>query len=150
MAEICLNNTDPCLVHNFKGHKKPILSVSFHCDNRQFLSSSSDHSINMWNLDPKNTRCYNLTGHTDIVNCVRYCPNGQLFASCSHDRTVRLWVPSVRGESSYFTAHTAPVRCLAFSPTSDKVILVLKYFTMFIITMKGKGRAIPFAIVMRT
>lgn len=36
-------------------------------------------------------------------------------ASGSRDRTVRLWVPSVKGESTVFKAHAGTVRSVAFS-----------------------------------
>ena len=32
-----------------------------------------------------------LEGHTDRVWCVRWHPNGQQLASCSADRSIRLW-----------------------------------------------------------
>jgi len=31
-----------------------------------------------------------LYGHEELVNCVKFTPNGRLVVSCSDDRTVRL------------------------------------------------------------
>lgn len=33
----------------------------------------------------------NLDGHTDRVWCVRWHPNGRYIATCSADRTIRIW-----------------------------------------------------------
>ena len=41
---------------------------------------------------------FRFVGHTDAVNDVCFAPKVQLMASGSKDRTVRLWIPTVRGE----------------------------------------------------
>ncbi|CAE6455081.1 unnamed protein product, partial [Rhizoctonia solani] len=32
-----------------------------------------------------------LKGHTDIINCVQFSPDGSSVVSCSHDCTIRFW-----------------------------------------------------------
>ena len=61
-------------------------------------------------------------GHKDSINDVEFTQNGNLIGSASSDRTVRLWIPSVKGESTVFKAHIAAVRSLNFSATSDQMI----------------------------
>lgn len=39
----------------------------------------------------RNTPVYRFKGHSDEVNCVRFCPNNRHLASCSDDNTVRVW-----------------------------------------------------------
>lgn len=125
MTEFNIVNVDPALTHNFKGHKKQLTDISFHPDKKQLASSSHDNSIMVWNISSKNVRCYNFTGHTESVTSLEYSSNGQLLASASQDQTVRLWVPTVKGGSTSFRAHSAAVRSVTFSPDDEKVCKTL-------------------------
>jgi centriolar protein POC1 len=51
-----------------------------------------------------------------------FSPSGHLVASVSRDRSVRLWVPSVQGETGEFRAHTGTVRSVHFSPDGQQIV----------------------------
>jgi hypothetical protein len=63
---------------------------------------------------------HTLTGHTGMVNrsvnSVVFSPDGRLLASCSDDKTVRLWNPATGAWWPPLTGHTRSVQGVAFSP----------------------------------
>lgn len=73
---------------------------------------------------------HTLQGHTSDVNAVIFSPKhatSPLFASCSSDKTIRLWNLDYQS-SKTLTRHTYQVHWLAFSPIqSDHDDAPIKY-----------------------
>jgi WD40 repeat protein len=57
-----------------------------------------------------------LKGHTIWVKAVAFSPDGQLLASASRDRTVRLWNLATGEQLQKLEGHTQTVNGVAFSP----------------------------------
>lgn len=111
---------EPTYNKHYIGHKDEVTALSFHPDSNQLISSSLDKTIIKWHLDGRSA--YKFFAHSSSVFDVCYAPNGELMASASKDRTVRIWVPKIKGKSSEIK-NLGVMRSVQFSPDGQNVIL---------------------------
>src|SRR4051794_33345933 len=60
-----------------------------------------------------------LKGHQGSFLGVSSSPDGKLLASCSRDKTIKLWNPATGELQQTLTEHTADVYDVCFSPRGD-------------------------------
>ncbi|KAG0054883.1 hypothetical protein BGZ83_010221 [Gryganskiella cystojenkinii] len=98
--------------HEF--HTGAVLDVDW-LDNTTFATSSSDGKIfvcKVGSAEPLKV----CEGHKDEVNAIRWDPLGELLASCSDDKTVKIWTMAQKDCILDLTLHTEAVYDMTWAP----------------------------------
>ncbi|KAG0371647.1 hypothetical protein BGX24_001390 [Mortierella sp. AD032] len=98
--------------HEF--HKGAVLDVDW-LDNTTFATSSSDGKVYVCKVG-KAEPLRVFEGHKDEVNAIRWDPLGELLASCSDDKTAKVWNLSQNECLFDLTAHTEAVYDMTWAP----------------------------------
>ncbi|MFE2750214.1 protein kinase [Streptomyces scopuliridis] len=101
--------------------------VEFSPDGATLASSSTNHTIRLWDVGTrKNTG--SLSGHTGDISAMRFTPDGSLLAAAADDideHTIRLWDVSTHTERRTLTVgKDTSVVSLAFSPDNHTLASV--------------------------
>lgn len=75
------------LIYTIPAHEKLVSSV--HCTEGRVYSGSYDHSVKVWNL--KDWSLETTLPHSNKVTSVRFSPTSSLLATCSFDKTLKLF-----------------------------------------------------------
>ncbi|HAJ61531.1 MAG TPA: serine/threonine protein kinase, partial [Cyanobacteria bacterium UBA8543] len=70
----------------------------------------------MWQLSKIDAPTHTLTGHSDWVKCLAITPDGQMLASGSQDKTIKLWQLDTGELKSTLIGHWGEVNCIAIAP----------------------------------
>jgi len=102
------------VIRTFKGHSKPIYSVTFSPDGRYALSGSFDKTLRLWDL----TTAKELKNfeHPKYVRSVAISPDGRYALSGGGDRVLRYWDLTTGKEVRSFKGHAGSIYSVAFSP----------------------------------
>jgi WD40 repeat protein len=131
---------DGSLIATLAGHSDAVWGVDFSPNGQMLVSGSRDGTVRLWKLDRpalKKTggrgggRTFSpsagvqrvlpwhvLKGHSGPVWAVDFSANGQIIASASGDRTVRLWKPDGT-LLNVLKGHSAAVQTVAIAPNSQ-------------------------------
>ncbi|XP_064621103.1 transducin beta-like protein 3 [Lineus longissimus] len=116
---ILLYNVDDFfLKKQFAGYNDDILDLKFLGKEDEYLAvATNSELIKVFNT--KTWSCQILKGHTDIVMCLDVHKKGEYLASCSKDKTVRLWSVDTDNITlkciSVGLGHTHAINAVAFS-----------------------------------
>ncbi|MGB7439821.1 MAG: serine/threonine-protein kinase [Coleofasciculaceae cyanobacterium] len=112
------------------------LIADFFSGNTSSSSSVSNISTSCW----QKARFYRtLSGHLDIVKSIAVSPDGQIIASGSYDKTIKLWKLN-NGELLHtIDGHKQRVTCVAISPDSRTLVSSSEDTTIKLWTL-GSGK----------
>lgn len=77
-------------LRTLSGHVHEPVSISFSPDGKRLVSSSSDQSIRLWDIQ-RGKEVAVFKAHESYVNFVKFSPTGRHFLSCSIDGIAHLW-----------------------------------------------------------
>ncbi|MEI2423182.1 caspase family protein [Arthrospira platensis SPKY2] len=121
--------------NRFQGHQDAVWAVAFSPDGQTIVSSSSDNTVRLWNLEGQQIE--ELRGHQNQVNAVAFSPDGQIIASGSSDNTVRLW--NLKGQQiKELSGHENKVWAVAFSPDGQIIASGSSDNTVRLWNLKGQ------------
>jgi WD40 repeat protein len=65
-----------------------------------------------------------LTGHTEFIYSVAFSPDSKYLASCSLDKTIKIWSFESQKLITTLQGHKLYISLLAFSPNSKSLVTV--------------------------
>ena len=120
-------------IGTFIGHTWTITAIAFSPDGNTLATGSGlwnpdrieiEPEVRLWNVQTRELK-FTLTGHTEVVTCVAFSPDGSTLASSSNDRTVQLWDTQTGEHKSTLKENWGKVSSVTYSP--DGNILAIAY-----------------------
>lgn len=104
--------------YELKGHSASVWDIKMLPEDGFFLTASADKTIKLWHKEKVLQTFTNI--HNDVVRQIAIHPDGDKFASCSNDTTIK--VNDLEGNVlKTFSGHESFVYCVKFAPNGDIV-----------------------------
>ena len=117
----------PTLLHTLPGYRAN-RCAALDSDANLLACTGPAYAIALWRLDApgEEVLLHTLKGHTNQITSVAFSPDGSRLASCSFDRTVRLWDVETGRQLARIGEHPQFALGVAFSPDGSQVASIGK------------------------
>ncbi|XP_023015802.1 notchless protein homolog 1 [Leptinotarsa decemlineata] len=88
----------------------------------RLVSGSDDFTLFLWDPEKDRKPLARLTGHQQLVNDVKFSPDGRLLASASFDKSIKLWDSKTGKFICTFRGHVQAVYMVSFSADSRLMV----------------------------
>jgi WD40 repeat protein len=80
------------LLHDWMAHESSVFALTFSTDGKSLLSGGRDVRLKSWNLTTQNPQLIqSINAHNLHINYMQLNPDGQLLATVSMDKTLKIW-----------------------------------------------------------
>jgi WD40 repeat protein len=108
-------------VMTFPDHQNTVYAVGLKADGSLGYSVGHDKQVRSWKPGGDGKQVKNSAAHGEEVFKIVVSPKAPVFATCSADKTVRVWDAEKMAQTKSLTGLTDHVFALAFSPDGSKV-----------------------------
>lgn len=107
-------------------HAQSVFALAFSADGRKLFSGGRDAALHVWDVENNYTPIMQIPAHLLHINQIKFNPSGTLFATCSMDKTIKIWDAATIQllkviDSVKYDGHRSSVNCLLW--TDDEHLL---------------------------
>lgn len=103
-----------------KGHKAPVIALSFSPNSSLLISGSLDNTAIIWDVENAQM-LHRLEGHDAEIYNVGFAPDGATAVTGSFDKTLRLWGVADGNQIAVLTGHKSRITAFAISPKDGTI-----------------------------
>ncbi|KAM0737121.1 Notchless protein-like protein 1 [Formica fusca] len=104
----------------------------------KLVSGSDDFTLFLWKPEKEKKPIARMTGHQQLINDVKFAPNGRIIASASFDKSIKLWESNTGIYIASLRGHVQAVYSLAWSADSRLLVSGSADSTLKVWSMKTK------------